>query len=542
MKKWLTLFIFCVCGNSFAFAQKNTAANPGKPKLVVGIVVDQMRYDFLWRFWDLYGDRGFKRLVNDGFLCQDARYNYFLTTTAPGHSTIYTGTTAAIHGIVDNNWYDRESNKIIYCTTDSMVKPIGIESTAASSSPYRLKTSTITDELKLASKESKVIGIAIKDRSAIMPAGHFPNGSFWFDGVSGNWITSSWYMDNLPDWAKQINQSGEKDKLLADDWKLMLPAASYAPFIIDSNKYENSLPGESTPVFPHKLPKGNYTLLPYTPFGNTFTKDMAIAAVRGEELGKRNATDFLCISFSSTDIIGHTFGPNSLETADCYVRLDKDIESLLDFLDANVGKDNLLVFLTADHGVALVPQLGKDEGLNAGVFPPDSMSKKMNDYIASFYGKGTWIAAAISQQIYLDRKFIASTKISEEEIAGKVARFLEMQEGISCVVAPEYHINTCPPYTSTTILNGYDHNRSGDVLYSLAPGWVDWASKKGSSHGTIYSYDTHVPLIWYGWKISPGVSNEPVTIPDIAPTISNWLNIAYPSGCTGKPISAIKLK
>lgn len=540
MKKiFLSIGCLFIC-LQYSVGQKSNA--PSKPKLIVGIVVDQMRYDFLWRFWDQYGDGGFKRLVNDGFLCRDARYNYFLTTTAPGHSTIYTGTTPALHGIVDNNWYDRETGQVIYAVTDSTAKSIGNETTNVSSSPYRLLTSTVTDELKLASRDSKVIGIAIKDRSAIMPAGHLSNGSFWFDSRTGNWITSSWYMQHLPDWLEQFNKSKKSDNYLINDWKLLLPRNQYTQCTNDTVPYENPLAGESLPIFPHKLTKGNYSMIPYTPFGNTMTKDVAIEAVKGEKLGKRDVTDFLCISFSSTDMIGHTFGPNSLETADCYMRLDRDIEALLKFLDEYIGKDNVLVFLTADHGVALNPQFAHDEHLSGGILQADSLSEKLNQYIASFYGPGKWISAMMDQQVYLNKKFIASGNTTEEQVAEKVANFLSMQKGVLCVLAPRYHINTCAPYVENNMMNGFQPARSGDILYSLAPGWIDWILPKGSSHGTTYAYDNHVPLIWYGWKIGHGTSADPVVIPDIAPTISNWLNVAFPSGCTGKPIIGIIMK
>jgi arylsulfatase A-like enzyme len=272
------------------------------------------------------------------------------------------------------------------------------------------------------------------------------------------------------------------------------------------------------------------------------TKDVAIEAIKNENLGKRSATDFLCLSFSSTDLIGHSFGPNSLEVADCYVRLDRDIEDLLKFLDNYLGKNNVLVFLTADHGAAINPQFAGDEQLNGGIIKADSLLSALNTHLSADFGKGDWISAMMDQQVYLNKKFISEKNIKEEEIAAKVRDFLSMQEGILCVLSPKYNINTCAPYVQTTIMNGYQPQRSGDILYSLAPGWIDWYIKKGTTHGSVYSYDNHVPLLWYGWKVEPGNTAEPVVIPDIAATLSNWLQIAFPSGCTGKPITAIHLK
>lgn len=540
MKRIILIAFASVLFIQLSSAQKSSA--PDKPKLVVGIVIDQMRYDYIWRFWDLYGDGGFKKLVNDGFLCRNTHYNYFLTTTAPGHASIYTGTTPAIHGIIDNGWYDRTTGAEIYCVTDPSTNTVGNEAPGVSASPFRLESSTITDELKLISKNSKVIGIALKDRAAIMPAGHLSDGSYWFDSKTGNWITSTWFSKELPEWMQQFNRSRKPDGYLLNDWRLLLPRKQYTMCTNDTVPYESNFPGEMMPVFPHKMLKNNYNLIPVSPFGNTMTKDVAIEAIKAEQLGKRASTDFLCVSFSSTDIIGHSFGPNSLETADCYARLDRDIEVFLKFIDEYVGKDNVLVFLTADHGAALNPRFANDEHLNGSFTNADSMMVGLNNYLSAIFGQGSWIAAMSSQQIYLNKKLIASSKLAEASVAEKIHEYLLLQPGILCICAPAYNINDCAPYAQTTIMNGYQPARSGDILYSLSPGTVDWYLTTGTSHGTIYAYDNHVPLIWYGWKIAHGTTVDPIVIPDIAPTISNWLNISFPSGCTGKPITGILMK
>jgi len=531
------------CGKiAFSQTANTPAENFSKPKLVVGIVVDQMRYDLLWRFWDQFGNGGFKRLVNEGFLFRDARFNYFLTVTAAGHSTIYTGTTPAIHGVVDNFFFDRLSNKDVYVMTDTSMRTVGNATATTGASPFRLMSTTVTDELKLASRNSKVFGIAEKDRSAMMPAGHFADGAFYFDAKTGNWISSTWYMKKLPGWLEQFNTSKDVNDYVSSDWNLLLPRSAYMMCTNDTNTYEHSLPGEPLPVFPHKLSKDNYANLPFTPFGNTMTKDVAIEAIKNEKMGKRNATDFLCISFSSTDLVAHWFGPNSLEVADCYLRLDRDIEGFLKFLDDYIGKENVLVFLTADHGGAINPDFGKEHHISGGVMLADSLLYTMNKYISSFYGEGKWVSAVIVQQVYLNKAFIASTKISEEDVAKKVSDFLMQQPGILCITSPAYNMNICSPYVQKTIMNGYYPERSGDLFYSMKPGWIDWIFEGGTSHGTVFDYDQHVPLLWYGWHIQHGSSAEKVEITDIAPTISDWLNIAFPSGCTGNPITVIPLK
>ncbi len=543
-KKFFIAFFITIlcCGNLFSQTASSGHEKFQKPKLIVGIVVDQMRYDLLWRFWDQYGTGGFKRLVNEGFLCEDARFNYFLTVTAAGHSTIYAGTTPSIHGVVDNYFFDRASNKEVYVMADTSVRTVGNATAAVGVSPFRLMSTTVTDELKLASVNSKVIGIAEKDRSAMMPAGHFADGAYYFDGSSGNWISSTWYASKLPDWLTQFNSARKVSGYISADWNLLLPRSAYTMCTNDTNTYEHSLPGEALPVFPHKFNKNSFGNLPYTPFGNTMTKDVAIEAIKNENLGKRNATDFLCVSFSSTDLVQHFFGPNSLETADCYIRLDKDLEAFLKFLDDYIGKENVVVFLTADHGGAINPNFGKAHHINGGVMMADSLSKKANQYVASFFGDGKWIAAMSTQQVYLNQSFIASTKISGEDVARKVSDFLMMQPGILCVTSPKYNVNSCGPYVQAAIMNGYYPERSGDLFYSMKAGWIDWIFEEGTSHGTVFDYDQHVPLLWYGWHIQHGESAEKVNITDIAPTLSNWLNISNPSGCTGHPITFLPLK
>jgi len=542
MKKFLP-GIAVLLFSTFSFAQQPAADNtPPKPKLVVGIVVDQMRYDFLYRFWNLYGDGGFKRLVNEGFLCENAKFNYFLTVTAAGHSTIYSGTTPSIHGVVDNNFFDRASNSDVYMMSDTSVRTVGNETAAPGMSPFRLMSTTVTDELKLANKNSRVYGIALKDRSAMMPAGHFADGAFYFDAKTGHWLSSTWYVKKLPDWLEQFNRTKDANDYVNTNWTLLLRRSEYTMCTGDTNKYEHPLPGETLPVFPHKLSKNNFTNLPFTPFGNTMTTDIAIDAIKNENLGKKNATDFLCISYSSTDIVQHYFGPNSLETADCYARLDREIERLLKFLDDYIGKDNVLVFLTADHGGAVNPDFGKDHKINGGVMLADSLVGKGNQYLSTFFGDGKWISAMMSQQVYLNYDLIASKKVDEEVLAHKVADFLMMQPGIMCVTSPKYNMNTCSAFVQSTIMNGYYPERSGDIFYSMKPGWIDWVFQEGTSHGSVFDYDQHVPLIWYGWHIQHGETEDKINITDIAPTLSNWLQIANPSGCTGNPISEIPLK
>ena len=364
-----SLLITC----SSLFAQKQISSLP-RPKLVVGIVVDQMRWDYLYRYYDRYQQNGFKRLLNEGFTCENTYIDYIPTVTAIGHSTTYTGSVPSIHGITGNEFIIEATGKTMYCTEDSTVSTVGSASNAGKMSPRNLLTTTITDELKLATNfRSKVIGIALKDRGSILPAGHTANAAYWFDGPTGNWITSTYYMNELPAWVKRFNDQKLPEKYLKQDWNTLYDIKTYVQSSTDNNPYEGKFSGSSTSTFPVKtstlFTDKNYDILRTTPFGNTFTLDMAKAAIDNEQLGKDDITDFLALSFSSPDYIGHKFGINAIEVEDTYLRLDRDLANLLSYLDTKVGKGAYTVFLTADHGAAHNPNFLIDNKIPAGYFP-----------------------------------------------------------------------------------------------------------------------------------------------------------------------------
>jgi predicted AlkP superfamily pyrophosphatase or phosphodiesterase len=345
-----------------------------KPKLIVGIVIDQMRYDYLAKYYNKFSENGFKKLLTQGFNCKNTNYNYAPTYTGPGHASIYTGTTPSFHGIIGNDWFVIDSGRVIYVTDDPTVQTVGSASTKAGKmSPHNMLASTIGDELRLYSNlKSKVISVSLKDRAAILPGGHLSNGSYWFDSGSGNFITSTFYKKELPQWVTDFNVQHLSDKYLSQPWNTLLPIEQYTESAEDDNHYEGLYKGETKPVFPHNLPamfsKTDYEVLLSTPFGNTIVKDIALAALKSENLGKGDNTDFLAISFSSTDYIGHMMGPQSIELEDTYLRLDRDLAEIITYLEKKYGKDNFLLFLTADHAVAYVPQELMDLKMNAGYF------------------------------------------------------------------------------------------------------------------------------------------------------------------------------
>lgn len=541
----LCLFLF-VCFTLSLFGQQKPGAQltqTKQPKLVIGIVVDQMRYDYISRFWNKFGNGGFKRLVNEGFNCKNTHYNYVPTYTGPGHASIFTGTTPLIHGIIANDWYNRKTGKNIYCAEDKTQKTVGSSTNAGQMSPANMLSTSICDQLKLhTNKKSKVIGIALKDRGAIMPAGHMADAAYWFDSEAGAWITSTFYRNELPIWAQGFNQKKSYEKYLTQPWNTLLPIEQYTESAADDNKYETVIHTNGKPVFPYDLPamykEKGVKVIRTTPFGNSFTKDFAIDAIKAEQLGKLGNTDFLTLSFSSTDYIGHTFGPQSIELEDCYLRLDKDLAELLSFLDTWVGKQNVLVFLTADHGAVDVPAYLIDNKVPAGYFDNDGFEKKVKNTLKEKFGD-TLLLEYVNQQLYLDRKTIETKNIDIDKVYSTISTIANSFEGTASVItAPTLLTNGFCDGINKKIQNGFNAQRSGDVVITFNPGWTEYGHT-GTTHGSAYDYDTHVPLLWYGGQIKPGNSSELMNITDIAPTVATLLNIPQPNGCTGKVIQAI---
>ena len=545
MRKIILVSIIVILTSNAIAQRKNTIlpALPSSQGLIVGLVIDQMRYDYIYRYWSKFGNDGFKRLVSEGFVFSNTNYNYVPTYTAPGHACIYTGTTPSVNGMISNEWYDRATRKSQYCVNDTTVMPLGTTSISGKMSPRNLLSTTVTDELRLATNmQSKVIGIALKDRGAILPAGQSANAAYWHDPYSNNWVTSTYYMSSLPQWVLDFNKRKLVDSLLSYKWTTLLPINQYTESTPDDNAYEGLFSGEEKPVFPHDLPAlkaKESELIRSTPFGNTFTKEFAIAAIQGENLGKGKATDFLALSFSSTDYVGHMYGTNAIELEDTYLRLDKDIAELLKFLDTWTG-NNYLLFMTADHGAVNNPIFSRDYHIPGGKFESGMLSDSLKKYIAGIYGTDTLIMNASSHNIYLNRSYIESKKINLQQVQETCAAFVTNLKGVSAAMtATELArgINRTGIYS--LMQNGYNVQRSADVMIQLQAGWIDWYSKTGTTHGTAYSYDTHVPLIFFGKRIKAGSSVDPVSVCDIAPTISQLLNIEFPSGNSGIPLSPL---
>jgi predicted AlkP superfamily pyrophosphatase or phosphodiesterase len=529
------------------WAQSSTAAD--KPKLVVGIIVDQMRFEYLYRYQKKFGQGGFNRIMNQGYTLKNAHYNYVPTYTGPGHASVYTGTTPSVHGIIGNDFYDKAERKMVNCVGDPKYKPVGNPEGNGDVSPARLLTTTITDELKLSTqKKAKVIGVSFKDRGAVLPAGHMGDAAYWYDSKSGKFISSTYYLTKLPDWVEKFNQKNLADKFLSQTWNTVLPIEQYTESGPDESPYEGRLKGKANSTFPYNLKElrkanGEFELLALTPFGNDYLTEMAKAALAGEALGTHAWTDFLTISYSSTDALGHTTGPNSIELEDMYIRLDKNMEDLLNTLDEKVGKDAYTVFISADHAVAEVPQYLRDNKVPAGYFNESNVKANLEAYLQKFFPGREMIENMSNGQIFLNQgAFGVDPRTSGVDLliaSELISKYFMATEGVANVFTE--HVIRQGSYdeggVKGMVVRGYHPKRSGDLAIILEPGWFESYRVQGSTHGSPYTYDTHVPVLFYGFGITKGATSIYHTITDIAPTLSVLLKIKFPNGCTGQPVS-----
>ena len=517
-----------------------------RPKLVVGIVVDQMRWDFLYRYHDKYEKGGFRRLLNEGFACENTMINYIPSVTAIGHTTIFTGSVPAIHGIAGNEWFDPKTGKSTYCTDDSTVQAVGTTNKGNKMSPHNLLATTITDELMLATNfQSKVVGVSLKDRAAILPAGHNPTAAFWMDDASGKFVSSSYYLTALPEWVNTFNNSKAIDKLLANGWSPLLPIEQYTESTADDVPWEGVLKGAVNPVFPYDVQK-IYALdhgsLRQMPFGNSLTLQFAKAAVDGYKLGQEKTTDFLTVNCASTDYSGHLVGPNAIEIEDVYLRLDRDLATFFTYLDQKIGKGNYLLFLTADHGAAHAEGFMKANRMPTGLLAKD-MQTRLESMLANQFGSKKLVEGIENFQVTFNKNRIDSLNLDLDKIKTATVHFLQQQQGIQFAVDQDkISVASIPSPLKEMMINGYNEKRSGSVLMVTDPGWLPAYSKKGTTHSVWNPYDTHIPLIFMGWKIEHGTTYRTTHMTDISATLAALLHIQMPSGCIGSPITEVLTK
>lgn len=515
------------------------AQKPSRPKLVVGIMIDQMRWDFLYRYSERYTNDGFKRLLREGFSNENTFIPYAPTYTAPGHTCVYTGSVPALHGIAGNNWYDKTLKRNVYCTEDSTVNTIGSTSTAGKQSPRNMWANTITDELRLAQNfRNKTVAISLKDRGAILPGGHTSNGSYWFDNATGAWITSDFFMKSLPQWMIDFNNKKLPDLYTKQNWKTLFPLNTYLNSTTDDKPYESNLPGEDKTFDHHTENVANkFETFRYTPFANTYTFQTAKAAVEGEKLGAGSTTDFLAISFSSTDYAGHAFGPNSVELEDMYLRLDRDMSDFLKYLDTKIGKGQYLIFLTADHGVAHIPGFATEHKIPAGAIDDANIRAAINQRIQKRFSIINAIEAVINSQLYLNDAALANANRNEVKsfIIDELLTFPSITAAFDLNEVAKAPI---PQKLRNMFVNGYNQKRSGDIQFVFHPQWFD-GGQTGTTHGVWNPYDSHIPLLWFGWSIKPGKSYKEVYMTDIAPTLAALLKIQMPNASIGNVIEEV---
>lgn len=533
MKKFIIVLLLLAFG--FNFAQN-------RPKLVIGIVVDQMKQEYLYRFSDDFSENGFKRLQNQGFAYHNMHYNYMPTYTAPGHASIFTGTTPALHGIVGNDWYNKSIGKTMYCTDDDSVTLIGNgKESEGKMSPKNLQSTTITDELKLSTSfKGKVIGISMKDRGAILPAGHFADWAFWYSGT-GSFVSSTFYGEKLPTWVNEFNDEKHYETYLSKKWKLLKPKETYNESLNDDNPYEGKL-FKKMPFFPYDLNEmyknNDAGVLRTSPFGNSLVADFAKKAIEKEQLGKDAITDFLTVSFSATDYIGHTLGPRSIELQDTYLRLDETIADFLNYLDKSVGKGNYLVFLTADHAGAENATYLKDNKYNVDAVSYRTIEKELKEFSVAKFGVDV-IQTYDNFNVFLNHSEIEKSNLEITDVKNKIKAYLYTKAFVKQVFTEDEILS--PAYSNhylQLVAQGYDPVQNGELIILEKPGYLEYGST-GTTHGSPYSYDTHVPMLFYGWNIKKGASYDKKVITQIAPTLAFKLKITLPNSTQAQVLEEI---
>jgi predicted AlkP superfamily pyrophosphatase or phosphodiesterase len=511
--------LFAVLAPVLLFAAPPDAGQ--KPKLILAIVVDQFRYDYTMRFRDDY-HAGLAKLLDHGAVFTDAHYRHATTVTAVGHSTFLSGAPPSASGIVANDWFERDTGKTVTSVSDPKTKLIGGVPGQPGSSPRRLEVSTVVDELKIQGGESHAIGISIKDRGAILPAGHMADAAYWYDPDSNNWVTSSFYTSDLPSWVQAVNAKHIAQQFLGASW---LPVdakpGSAQPFCTMVNGSEVRFCGG----------------LEATPWGNEMIEEFAERALEGENLGRHSGVDVLTVSFSSNDYVGHAVGPDDPAVRDMSIRTDRLLGKLLDYADQRVGAGNTLVVLTADHGVAPVPEVNIKRNMPGGRLSDVEVMKAMTDALIKRYGAGNWFVGGTVLMPYLNWDLIRSKKLDLAEVESVAAEAARSVAHIARVYTRQQLLSGSvqrDPIGDAMSLNFFAP-RFGDLFILPEPYYL--FDSTGTTHGTPYDYDTHVPLIFYGPQIKPGTYSTRVAVNDVAPTLAEILHVERPSGSIGRVLA-----
>ncbi|RZU40127.1 alkaline phosphatase family protein [Edaphobacter modestus] len=491
-----------------------------RPKLIVAIAVDQFRFDYTTRFRARY-QAGLLKMLSEGAVYVDAHQDHYPTVTATGHATYLSGSVPATSGIIGNEWYDRKSGKVITSVEDAETKLLGVDGEKEGSSPHNLIVSTVGDELKIADRNtSKVIGISMKDRAAILPAGRMADAAYWIDNTSGAAVSSTWYQQQLPDWIKQFNSEKLALKSLGASWYALGTGSS------PSDKPLMKLPST--------VGKAYFSQWEETPFANDMLEELAERVMSNEKLGKHDQTDILTISFSANDHLGHAVGPDAPEVEDMSVRTDRTIGKLLDAVVKQAGgRENVLVILTADHGVAPVPEVNQQRKMPGGRPDKAAYINTVESALEKKFGEGKWVIATQESGFYLDDELIESKKLKhsavEDEVAATVMKLPYVARSYTRTQLMKHE--GAHSQIDEYIARAFYPQRGPDVLVVLKPYYL--FGKEGTSHGSPYDYDSHVPLLFWGGGVAPGVYSETVGISDVAPTLAAILRIQAPSGTVG---------
>ncbi len=546
MKNIILSFILISSLSNTLLSQQRMAIPSEKPKLIVEIIVSQMRYDYVHRYWDKFGEDGFKMLVNEGAFCKNAKYNYLLTQSYPGIATIATGANPMVHGIIANKWYNKSNNSEIDAVADEKMNTIGGSFFSGKFSPKQITTSTFGDELGLYDPLSKVIGVSLDAGSAILSTGHNPTGAYWFDAEKGNFVSSSFFIPQLPAWADTFNTKKFAKIYAEREWSASKPINSYDE--ADTNKVKtpevkkklkDKLKSMLDGVIQKKSPTLSYTPMLESPYGNLLTKDFAIASIVGENLGTDDHPDLLTLTFSVNRNIGLKYGPQSIEVEDTYIKLDKELAHFLKFINTTIGRENVLVVLTSDQGIASTPAYLEKSKIPGGYFDPNKAMALLGSYLKAIYGQGNWVVGYNEKQIYLNRRIIEDSNLKLADVQQKIADFMLEFSGVAnAITSSTLQSSNFTSGVFEKFQNSYNPRRSGDIIINLEPGWVE-SNGTVTSGNSAYSYDVHVPLIWYGWKIKRRSILSPIDMTDVSPTLSTMLGITWPNGGTGTPIKEL---
>jgi len=553
-------------------------AQAEEPKLVVAILVDQMRYDYLERFHKVFGEGGFKLLTDQGAFMTFARYNYCPTITAPGHASAFSGSPPAMHGIIGNDWFDKRTKKMMYCVGDSTVTGVGTAGSAGKMSPRNFTGSNFADMLRL-HYQTKVVGISMKDRGAILPSGKKPTGAFWFEASSGNFVTSSYYMKELPTWVKAFNDRKLADGYLGQTWDRLLDEAKYER--PDNLPGEGNLSGEKAPTFPHLVvrpkpqppaavsttepdadpgttkvapsaaasapkvsaavvapPKITYDNILPTPYSNQLLAEFARAAIEGEHLGAGAGPDLLTVSFSAVDACGHKFGPYSQEVEDVTLRLDRELAGLFSYLDKQIGLANVVILLTGDHAVMPTPEFAAQEGLDGQRADEVALLGDLQAKLSERFGTANVLLAKriFDGNIYFNHDALREKNIPASDVASFIREWALSTGRYQAAYSREQLLDgRAPGLIGERVFNGYNAERSGDVVLVYKPYTINWGGKNGTTHGSPYSYDTHIPVLLYGAPFKAGRYPDEFYITDMVPTLCAALHMDQPAASIGKP-------